>query len=62
MNSNSGGSVPKRTGKRRNFEFYSLSNMNKKLGEALKRLGEPDRTYRTTRDRIIRRKKKNEPD
>jgi hypothetical protein len=58
MKSNSGGSVPHRTGKRDSYEFYCLSNMNKKLSQALERLGEPDRNYRVTRDRMIRNRKK----
>jgi hypothetical protein len=34
--------------------------VNRKLTEALKRLGEPVREYRRTRDRIVRKKYKKE--
>jgi hypothetical protein len=36
------------------FEVGSISEMNRKLKEALIRLGEPDRNYRAERDRRIR--------
>jgi len=59
MKPHSGGSVPRRIGKKeKKYERQSAAEMNRKLTEALKRLGDPVKEYRQTRDRIVRRKAK----
>jgi hypothetical protein len=59
MTPHSGGSIPHRVGKKaKKPERQSAAEVNRKLTEALKRLGEPVREYRRTRDRIVRKKKK----
>jgi hypothetical protein len=59
MTPHSGGSVPRRVGKKeKKPERQSAAEVNRKLTEALKRLGEPTREYRQTRDRIVRKKNK----
>jgi hypothetical protein len=58
MTPHSGGSVPRRVGKKeKKPERQSAAEVNRKLTEALKRLGEPIREYRQTRDRIVRKKR-----
>ncbi len=59
MTPHSGGSVPRRVGKKeKKHERQSAAEVNRKLTEALKRLGEPVLEYRQTRDRIVRKKNK----
>jgi hypothetical protein len=56
MNNNSGGSVPKKVGKRTNYERHSATEMNRKLTEALNRLGDPVVNFRSRRNQIVKRK------
>jgi hypothetical protein len=57
--SNSAGNTPQKVGKRRtSYERHSTAEINKKLSEALKRLGEPDISYRGQADRMVRRRSK----
>src|SRR5258708_19737037 len=57
MNNNSSGSVPHRIGKRSptSYERGSNSEMNKKLTEALSRLGDPVVRYRRRPTQLIKR-------
>jgi len=56
MNNNSGGSVPKKVGKRTSYERHSATEMNRKLTEALNRLGDPVVNFRSRRNQIVKRK------
>jgi hypothetical protein len=56
MKNNSGGSVPKRTGKRTSYERENVAEMNRKLSAALARLGDPVVEYRKRRDQLVKRK------
>ncbi len=63
MNSNSGGSVPKKTGKK--YARYSPpghnAQMKNALDAALKRLGDPVVGYRSRRNQIVKRKMPPQP-
>jgi hypothetical protein len=48
----------KSCGKRESYERGSNVEMNKKLTEALRRLGEPEINYRDARDRVIKANQK----
>jgi KTSC domain len=58
MNNNSGGSVPQKVGrkKRISYERGSASEMNRKLTEALQRLGDPVVNFRARRNRFVKAK------
>jgi hypothetical protein len=59
MKPHSAGSVPRRVGKKeKKCERQSAAEVNRKLTEALQRLGDSVREYTQTRDRIVRRKAK----
>lgn len=56
---NSAGNTPQKVGKRHtSYERQSTVEINRKLSEALKRLGEPDISYRGQADRTARRRAK----
>ena len=59
MKSNSGGSVPKRSGKKyAKYERGSNTEMQQALNSALKRLGDPVVEFRQRRNLIVKRARK----